>query len=367
MPPNSQVSNWLKSFTSNPRRALQNRVCYTEPANRFRRVEGKKARFGKRRDTSTVGKLRISVVQYLNTAPLVRGFTHGALKGKYDLSFTVPSQCAEALRTGAADVAIIPAIEYQRIPGLTILPGLAIASKERVRSLLLLSKVPIRQSRRIALDRSSRSTQALVKILAARRWQIAPEFFEADPDPAAMLAGSDAALVIGDIALRIAIAAENKVGRGPDSELQSTGLTAGISSVGDLHIYDVVKEWWHLTERPAVLAVWAARAEIVTPELAEDFLASRDFGCSHIPEICAEAAQQLHLPESELRLYLEKNIDYALDDQNLQGLLSFFHHSHALELIGPIQPISIAAGAASPARFIDDVSAPSKLACSGGL
>ncbi len=234
-----------------------------------------------------MSKLRISVVQYLNTAPLVRGFTHGALQGKYDLSFTVPSQCAEALRTGAADVAIIPAIEYQRIPGLTILPGLAIASQERVRSLLLISKIPIRQARRIALDPNSRSTQALTKILAARRWQIAPEFFEPAPldrdcfdNVADMLANADAALVIGDAALRIAIAAETHVGPGPDGEWHTTAATIGLPTQlqkgAQLHIYDVVKEWWHLTEKPAVLAVWAARTEIVTPELAEDFLASRD-------------------------------------------------------------------------------------------
>src|SRR6516164_8255534 len=106
-----------------------------------------------------MASLRISIVQYLNTAPLVRGFTHRPLAGKYDLSFTVPSECAEALRRGAADVAIIPAIEYQRIPNLVVLPDLSIASKERVRSLLIVSKTPIRQARRIALDRSSRSTQ----------------------------------------------------------------------------------------------------------------------------------------------------------------------------------------------------------------
>jgi chorismate dehydratase len=306
---------------------------------------------------STVTKLRISVVQYLNTAPLVRGFTHGPLHGKYDLSFTVPSQCAEALRTGAADVAIIPAIEYQRTVSqgidLSILPGLAIASKERVRSLLLLSKIPIRRARRIALDRSSRSTQALVKILAARRWQVAPEFFEADPDPAAMLANADAALIIGDAALRIAVAAEAHVIPGPDGEWLSTGAAVGVSGLGALHIYDVVKEWWHLTEKPAVLAVWAARTEIVTLELAEDFLASRDFGLAHFAEICAEAAQQLRLPESELRLYLGKNIDYTLDDENLQGLLRFFHESQALNLIGPLQRLAIAAGPNSHARFMD--------------
>ena len=74
-------------------------------------------------------KLRISVVQYLNTAPLVRGFMYGPLKGKYDLSFTIPSKCADDLRDGLADVAIIPAIEYQRIPNLVMLPDLAIAAK----------------------------------------------------------------------------------------------------------------------------------------------------------------------------------------------------------------------------------------------
>ena len=333
------------------------------------------------RPKTIVTKLRISVVQYLNTAPLVRGFTHGPLRGKYDLSFTVPSQCAEALRAGAADVAIIPAIEYQRIVsqgvGLTILPGLAIASKERVRSLLLISKVPIRQARRIALDRSSRSTQALTKILAAQRWQIAPEFVQADPDPAAMLAAADAALVIGDVALRIAIAAETHVTPGPDGEWLTPAaaladslvaeqyiapakrlreaspvvLAVASRSVSQLHIYDVVKEWWHLTEKPAVLALWAARNEVLTahPELAQDFLASRDFGLTQIPQIAAEAAQEMRLPEKELRLYLEKNIDYTLDDENLQGLLSFFHRSHALNLIGPLQPITIAGSATTPA------------------
>ncbi len=360
MPPNSQLSKWLKSFTTKPRRAPQNPLCYTEPANCSRRSKVKVPASESGRYTITVAKLRISVVQYLNTTPLVRGFTHGPLHGKYDLSFTVPSECAEALRTGAADVAIIPAIEYQRIVsqgiGLTILPGLAIASKERVRSLLLISKMPIRQARRIALDRSSRTTQALVKILAARRWQIAPEFFEADPDPAAMLVDSDAALVIGDAALRIAIAAERHVAPGPDGEWVASASTAAIPQLENstqLHIYDVVKEWWHLTEKPAVLAVWAARNEVITAELAADFLASRDFGLAHLPEICAEAAQQLHLPEPELRLYLEKNIDYTLDEENLQGLLRFFHESHAQNLVGPLNPITIASGPASPARFID--------------
>src|SRR5712672_1023249 len=295
-----------------------------------------------------VTKLRISVVQYLNTAPLIRGFTHGPLRAltqeKYDLSFTVPSQCAEALRTGAADVAIIPAIEYQRIVSqgipLTILPGLAIASKERVRSLLLISKAPIRQARRIALDPSSRSTQALVKILAARHWQISPQFFEPTPPDqrhpngersetilAAMLANADSALIIGDAALQIAIAAESQGAKpGPDGEWLTPAATiANAVALPQLHIYDIVTEWRRLTNLPAVLAIWAARNDsfpnnivpanrfptndVSLADVTADFRASRDFGLTQIPQIAAEAAAQMHLPENELRLYLEKNID----------------------------------------------------------
>ena len=324
-------------------------------------------------------KLRISVVQYLNTAPLIRGFTHGPQRAdaekKYDFSFTVPSQCAEALRTGAADIAIIPAIEYQRIVSqgipLTILPGLAIASKERVRSLLLISKVPIRQARRIALDPSSRSTQALVKILAARHWQISPEFFEPSPRDqngersetilAAILANADAALIIGDAALQIAIAAEAQGAKpGPDGEWLATGATiANAAALPQLHIYDIVTEWRRLTNLPAVLAIWAARNDsfpnnivpanrfptndVSLADVTADFQASRDFGLTQIPQIAAEAAAQMHLPENDLRLYLEKNIDYSLDAENLQALHRFFQESHSLNLIAALNPTNIAA------------------------
>jgi chorismate dehydratase len=298
-------------------------------------------------------KLRISIVQYLNTAPLVRGFTDGPLRGKYDLSFTVPSQCAEALRAGAADIAIIPAIEYQRIPNLVILPDLSIASKERVRSLLILSKVPIRQARRIALDTSSRSTQALTRILCDKRWRIAPEFHQAAPKLTDMLSSSDAALVIGDPALRIAIAAEVNAKPGLDHELICDGKTVGLPEIRELHIYDVVQEWRNLTQRPAVLAVWAARPEVASIELADEFLASLEFGMAHLQDICAEAGRDLKLPEKELDLYLRTNIDYSLDDNNRNGLLAYYAHAYRLGLLDKLNPISIAPRTGVPARSMD--------------
>ena len=278
-------------------------------------------------------KLRISIVQYLNTAPLVWGFTNGPLTGKYDLSFTVPSQCAEALRTGAADIAIIPAIEYQRIPGLVVLPDLAIASQNCVRSLLIIAKKPIEQVRSIALDRSSRSTQALTRILAAVHWRIDPEFFEADPDLRTMLQKADAALLIGDPALRISITIEKRGSVSPQGRAVCQAATFGIASAEIFHVYDVVGEWRKFTGLPAVMAVWATRPEVATPEVCADFAASRDYGLCQIAIISLEASRELDLPQEALESYLRHNIDCFLGEENRRGLERYFQEAAKLGLI----------------------------------
>lgn len=278
-------------------------------------------------------KLRICIVQYLNTAPLVWGFTNGPLRGKYELSFTVPSQCAEAMRSGAADVAIIPAIEYARIDDLVVLPDLAIAAQRQVRSLLLMAKKPIASVRRIALDRSSRSTQALVRILCADHWRVAPELFEAAPELENMLRDADAALLIGDPALRLSIAVESGSQRGASGELICSGDAAGVPAADSLYIYDVVEEWRRATGLPAVLAVWAARRDAATPELVLDFLASRDYGQARLGEISAAGARELGLPAAALQKYLSENIDFSLTAENQRGLEHFYARAAALGLL----------------------------------
>jgi chorismate dehydratase len=288
---------------------------------------------GRNREHPNLPKLRISIVQYLNTAPLVWGFTNGPLAGKYDLSFTVPSQCAEALRTGAADIAIIPAIEYQRIPGLVVLPDLAIASQNRVRSLLIIAKKPIEQVRSVALDRSSRSTQALTRILAAEHWKIEPEFFETEPDLRVMLEKADAALLIGDPALRVSVAIEKKSTVSPQGRAVCQATTLGMTSAEIFHIYDVVGEWRKFTGLPAVMAIWAVRPEVVTPEVLADFNASRNFGLTQIAAISLEAARELDLPQPALESYLRHNIDFSLGEENRRGLERYFHEAEKLGLI----------------------------------
>jgi chorismate dehydratase len=297
--------------------------------------------------------VRISIVEYLNTAPLVRGFTHGTLRGKYELSFTVPSQCAEALRSGAVDVAIIPAIEYQRIPDLVVLPNLSIASKESVRSLLLVSKKPIQEVARIALDRSSRSTQALTRILCEKFWHIAPEFFEAAPDLSEMLEHADAALLIGDPALRLAVACSPRAQRDASGDVVSTASLAGLSGNGPVYIYDIVEKWRAMTSLPAVLAIWAARRETVTAALVQDFQDSLAYGLEHVDAIASEAAVEMKLPAGELRRYLLENIDYHLDEENLRGLTRYYEFAAELGLIPKAMAIQMAPEAGSPPRSLD--------------
>lgn len=295
-----------------------------------------------------MAKLRISVVEYLNTAPLVWGFTDGPLRNRYELSFTVPSLCAEALRRGEADVAIIPAIEYQRIENVVALPGMAVAAKGEVRSILVIAKKPIDRARRVALDRCSRSSAALVRLLCPGLWGISPEFVEAEPDPGTMLVQADAALVIGDPALRVAVKADALMGKQPSGGPCCTGDPSEqpVPGVDTLFIYDVAHQWREMTGQPCVLAIWVARREAATPEVVADFLASKEYGVARIGEIAEGAALKLDLPAKELERYLRENIDYSLDEENRAGLELYFRMCAEAGLIPRAKPLELAAAPA---------------------
>jgi chorismate dehydratase len=291
-----------------------------------------------------MGKIRVSIVEFLNTAPLVWSFTNGPLQGRYDLSFTVPSLCAEALRAGRVDVAIIPAVEYQRIDGLVVLPEMAIAAKGEVRSILVLAKKPIESARHIALDTNSRSSVALTRLLCQGLWGIAPKFVDAPPNAASMLAEADAALLIGDPALRVrlkvdALAAKQPAGAGCCGGDASEQPVPGVDA---LFVYDVAEQWQKMTGKPCVLALWAGRRDVVTPEVVADFQSSREYGLSHIGEIAEDAALNLEMPPRYLESYLRENIDFSLDDQNLDGLRRYFDLCAEAGLIPSARPIEFA-------------------------
>lgn len=292
-----------------------------------------------------MGKLRVSIVEYLNTAPLAWGFTEGPLAGRYDLSFTLPSLCADALRKGEADVAIIPAIEYQRIDSVVALPGMSIAAKGEVRSILVVAKKPIQRAQRIALDSSSRSSSALVRLLCASHWGIQPEFIDAAPDPSAMLAQADAALVIGDPALRIALKMDFLAGKQPSGEqcCQGDPNEMPVPGFETLFVYDVGYQWREMTGRPCVLALWVGRRDAITPKVVADFVASKQYGLEHIEEIAEAASIKLEMPPSALERYLRENIDFSLDEENRVGLELYYRQCAAAGLIPRVKPLEFAA------------------------
>jgi chorismate dehydratase len=220
-----------------------------------------------------------------------------------------------------------------------------------VRSLLIIARKPIEQVKSFALDRSSRSTQTLTRILCAEKWKIAPQFFETPPDLSAMLEQADAALLIGDPALRIAVRLEKDSWPGAEGQTICQAATLGIASSELLHVYDVVSEWRSLTGLPAVLAVWAARRDVASPEVNADFLASRDFGLSRIPKITFAASRELELPQRTLESYLCQNIDFSLDEENRRGLELYFTHAAKLGLIPQSKPIDWAVARAEAVKL----------------
>jgi chorismate dehydratase len=260
-------------------------------------------------------RLRISAISYLNTAPLMWNFRHGS--PAFDISYTVPSGCAAELAAGSADIGIIPAAAFANIPGLVIIPGVAIASKRSVRSILLVSKVPLGEITTVALDNSSLTSVALVQILFAKWWGGNRQFVSASPDLEKMLERHDAALVIGDTALQVD---------------RSRYIT-----------YDLAEEWIQFTGKPFVFAFWAAR-EAVMKDFSPDYLTSifqhsRDNGLKpeSLNEIAREWAPKLNLAETDVKSYLTRNIHYDLDRECVEGLNLFFEYTqqHGLLPTGP--------------------------------
>jgi len=252
--------------------------------------------------------LRISAISYLNTAPLMWDFEHDEAGRQFDISYTLPSDCARALEAGTADIGIIPAAAYAQIPGLQVLPGVAIASRRAVRSILLVSKIPVEKIRTIALDTSSMTSVALTKILF-EKWLGGKRIFSAmAPDIETMLAQHDAALLIGDPALQIN---------------RSRYLTL-----------DLAEEWIRYTGKPFVFAFWAIRGDALRDaapslDLATLFQNSRDHGLepSSLAQIAREWAPRIGISEDEVCRYLTENIHYELDPGCLEGLQLFYRYA----------------------------------------
>ena len=252
-------------------------------------------------------RLRISAISYLNTAPLMWDFEHGDWGRRFDISYTLPSACARALAEGSADIGIIPAAAYTQIPGLQVIPDVAIASRQAVRSILLVSRMPLDKVRTVALDTSSMTSVALTKILFEKWLGGGRAFTSMAPDIEQMLAACDAGLVIGDPALQIDRAR--------------------------YHTVDLAEEWIRYTGKPFVFAFWAVRGQALGEadpvlDLAAIFRDSRDHGLapSSLQLIAEDWAPRLGISQAEVHSYLTENIHYQMDTECLEGLRLFFRY-----------------------------------------
>ncbi len=254
-------------------------------------------------------------VSYLNTVPLVWGMLHGAQKGLFELLFRVPAACADLVAAGEADIGIIPSFELIG-RDLGIVPGVGIACRGAVRSILLISRRPAGEIRTLAADSGSRTSVALARIILARRYGVEPAVMRRAPDLPGMLSEADSALIIGDPALRV--------------DLESIPF----------HVYDLGREWMEMTGFPMVFAVWAGARESVTPQVAAAFQDSCAFGLQNLERIAAEEAAARGIAPDLARRYLNSHVVFELGPAERQGMELFLRY--ARELTG-IQEVSAGA------------------------
>jgi chorismate dehydratase len=264
------------------------------------------------------GKLRVGIVDYLNSKPLAWSFLAGKLDDRFEALYEPPARVASLLAEGLIDVGLIPSIEYQRIPDLSIIPGLCVAAEREVRSVILVSRVAIPDIRTLALDQNSRTSAVLVQIVLRERYGIEPVAVQGEPDVEAMLSVHDAALLIGDPALKV-----DRQG---------------------LEVLDLAREWRHLTGFPFVFAVWAVRDGVNTAGLVEPFARSLSDGMSHLGTLVTEAATELSLDAVSLREYLMANLHFRLGTDELAGLEEYFSRAKRHGLIESIRPLRLSSG-----------------------
>jgi chorismate dehydratase len=260
-------------------------------------------------------RLRIAAIGFLNPAPLMWDFEHppldAALAQRYQIDRMSPSECATRLAEGTADIGLIPIASLATTPGLRILPGCTIASKGKVRSLLLVRRAsrPLAKIRTVAADTASRTTVAYARILFHKWGNPAVPFLPMAADLDSMLEKADAAILIGDPALLALEERSNRFERTSE----------------ELVYHDLAWEWRALTGLPFVSAVWgAAHGSLLDESIQDDFIQSRIHGMENIDALVAEWAKKFPIPEETIRNYFTTNIHYVLDDECLEGMNGFF-------------------------------------------
>ncbi len=245
-------------------------------------------------------------------------FLHGSRRREVRLlTDAAPARCADMLARGQADAALVPVIEYQRLPEVAVVPGVCVGARREVRSVVLVTRgAELRDVRTVALDTSSRTSAALVEIIFREFLGREPRLKATAPDVRKMLREADAALVIGD----------------PAMTFPREGL----------RVYDMAALWREMTGLGFVFAMWMTREDAGGAARTIDFAAARDEGLASVEEIISNYESELRLPREELRSYLLDNICFQLDEEMRAGLELYFRLAHKHGLTPGVRPLKMA-------------------------
>ncbi|MHB1341446.1 MAG: menaquinone biosynthetic enzyme MqnA/MqnD family protein [Coriobacteriia bacterium] len=270
---------------------------------------------------------RLGHIQFLNCLPLYYGLVKsGDHLLDVDLVKAAPRELAGDIVAGTLDIAPIPAIEYARhADDLVLLPDIAISSDGEVQSILLLSKRPVTElgGATVALTNTSRTSQVLARVLLQRRWGATPRYVEMPPDLPAMLREADAALLIGDEALR-----------------------AYWDRPDDLHAYDLGAEWTVWTGLPMVYAVWAVRRSYAKEHpgavdaVNEALNGSLAYCRAHLDDVSEYAARWEQFPARQFRSYFDA-LQFRFEPRYREGLRRYLAEAKAIGQLDRVPEFSI--------------------------
>jgi chorismate dehydratase len=240
-------------------------------------------------------KIKISAITYLNTKPFIYGIMHSKFMETIELSLDIPSVCADKLKAGTVDIGIIPVVEISGIEGANIVTDFCISCSGKVRTVVLVSQVPVHEIKTIVLDYQSRTSVQLVRILAREYWEITPKwrngglnYIQED------IRGTTAGVIIGD--------------RVFEAESQFP------------FVYDLGEAWKDFTGLDFVFACWVANKPI-DPSFVAKFAVALEDGIVHIPEVIREYLAKY--PDYPFEEYFRENIFYHLDDSKRKGMELF--------------------------------------------
>jgi chorismate dehydratase len=238
-------------------------------------------------------KIRVGIVNYLNTKPLLYGLEKPAIAEKIELIGDYPSRIAEMLLNDGIDVGLVPVAVLKKMPEYNIVGDYCIGTEGEIASVALFSEVPVHEIKKVYLDYQSRTSVQLLKYLMREYWGIDPEIIDAEnEDYRNEIKGTTGGLVIGDRAF--------------EQRKRST------------FIYDLGSEWRAITGMPFVFAVWASKKKL-PDDFINEFNAANAMGLSHIDEIVAATPFELY----DLKKYYNLHLSYKLDAKKKDSLEYF--------------------------------------------